>query len=602
MKKFMLILILFIYIFSNFSVQAILSTKNQQLVFLIYNSKEIYSMSVYKNIFYTLEKNGIEIITLDLAKQDHLPMLTGYPIIGMAVEDLSELNRETAKNLKEYVRQGGKLIQFMRGYSDTLAELFSIDSKYSPTLVYLRGLRFMTDFFPGAKEINIDESYFFDDTYCYSFLTSIHPFAVSNSGMPLLWETTFGAGKTLFWNTSVLGNKAFRGFITASITNFLPVSVRKVIGKSVLFVDDFPSTSWRANLEPTYSELGVTDTGFYSKILLNDLIALSKEYSLRYSTGVVFNYNNTKTGPYSFSDWDNCIETENNGTKINVPEKILKTLLSMPQTFDVGFHGYNHIQLTFPEWLNQAYMEASLIEARKKWLSLFTTLPSFYVPPMNEIDRNGLLALSTIFPEIKTLCSVYTADPELGQNREFDIEPWDSQIVDIPRTTSGYCFNSYDRVIAYSTMEAFGIWTHFLHPDDIFSNPTNYPTFPLEWVRNQQNLPWYGEKTGQNGLYYRLKKDLDSMKTNFPWIEYSTVSDTRENILTYANDSSVPIVTTQKIEFNNTQVQRYIITLPSSMTIEENDNIKVLSSSIWNEHTRLLVEVKEKCFVYITLK
>lgn len=575
---------------------------NQQLVLLIHSSHEQYSSSVYANVLYTLQKNGFELISWDIGKYDYLPELTSFPIIGFVIEDLSELNMDTSTNLKEYVRHGGKLIQFTRGYSDSLAELFSIDRKYTPTPVKVNGLRFFEDFIPGATRINLKEEYFQDDSFVYSSLGNLQPIAVSYSGVPLLWETRYGQGITLFWNTSVLANKAFRGFIVASITRYLSVSVRKVIGKSVMFVDDFPSSSWRAKLEPTYSELGVTDTGFYSKVLLNDLVSFYNQYSLRYSTVVVFNYNNLiDKPPYTFFDWDNCNIVEN-GKTINVPSQILQTLKDNPEIFDVGFHGYNHIQLTLPSWYQDTFMKLSLGEARKKWLNLLAYPPTFYVPPMNEIDRVGFSSLLSIFPEIKTMCSVYDAETDLGQNREFGLDPWDSQILDIPRCTSGFYLNAYDKMIAYSTMEAFGIWTHFIHPDDIFSNPTNYPHFPIQWIRNQQNLPWYGESSGKNGLYYLFQQDLTEMNYFFPWIEYSTVTDSRQDILHFSQSTDIPILKSNRIEFTNHEVERYIIDLPEFLTLSPNDHFEVISSHTKDKKKRYLIEVKDACIVPLLLR
>jgi hypothetical protein len=242
-------------------------------------------------------------------------------------------------------------------------------------------------------------------------------------------------------------------------------------------------------------------------------------------------------------------------------------------------------------------MSQGLAEDRKKWMSLFPYPPKFYVPPMNEIDITGFSSLKTIFPEIQTVCSVYDAETDLGQNRDFGMDPWDNQVVDIPRCTSGFYFNPYDRMVAYSTMEAYGIWTHFIHPDDIFSNPTNYPNFPVEWIRNKENLPWYGELTGKNGLFYRFKNDLDSMRNNFPWIDYSTVSDTRQTIVNYVLDTEPPIITTQKIVFNNIYKQRYLVDLPNYLSLEPNPNIHVLTTCEFGKKQRMLVEVLEGCSV-----
>lgn len=592
-KKSILIITLFTILFSASPKVSNASFKNNQFIFLVYNSRDIYGTNVYKNVLYTLERNGIESVSWDLNKNSFLPSLQGYPILGMVTEQLYSLNKDTVASIKEYVLKGGTLIQFIRGYSDELSEIFAIDNKFTPSDISIIGLQFFEDFFPGCIDLTLTGEDLYDDGLNYAFLKSIRPIAVSTSNIPLLWENRYGQGKTLYWNCTALNTKTFRGFIVASVTRYLEISVRKVIGKSVMFVDDFPSSSWRAKLEPTYSELDQTDTGFYSKTLLHDLIGFNRDFALRYSTVAVFNYNNVKDQPYTFSDWDNCIVNEN-GVDINVPESMFRSLQNMPQIFEIGLHGYNHVQLTLEQWVQTYFMQGALASARDKWLQYSKQPPSFYVAPMNEIDEAGFTSLRSIFPEIKTICTLYEGDFKVGCNREFGIEPWDNALVDIPRCTSGYYFSSYDRLLAYSTMESFGIWTHFIHPDDIYSNPTNYPNLPTEWIRNPNNYPWYGDSTGKNGLYYRFRDELLSMDRNFPWIEYDFATTTQHYVRNYVLDNSYPIITDNQIILNNDAPQRYLITLPIEYRISENSQLEVIWSTIQLNKKVILVEAKKR--------
>jgi len=566
------------------------STVNHQLILLVYNSRDLYGTSVYQNVLFTLQKNGIDSISWDLNRYENLPLLSSYPIVGLVTEQLYQMNRNTVLDIKEYVNHGGKLIQFIRGYSEDMAELFGMDKEYMPTDITIRGLQFLHSFFPGSINIHLDSESLSDDGMNYAYLKSIRPIATSEDNIPVLWENSFGSGRTLFWNCTALNTKAFRGFIIASVTRFMEISVRKVIGKSVIFVDDFPSSSWNAKLEPTFSELGVTDTGFYSKVLLKDLEKLAKDFFIRYSTVAVFNYNNQKVPPFGFTDWDNCNVVEDSNS-VNVPGQMFHYLLAHPDTFSVGLHGYNHIQLTKDQWESPAMMQESLASAREKWFQYSKKPPTFYVPPMNEIDEDGFKSLNQIFPEINSVGSLYESEAKLGCNREFGNDPWNPSIVSIPRETSGYYLNSYDQMLACSTMEAFGIWTHFIHPDDIYSNPTNYPTLPIEWIRNPENLSWYGNATGQNGLFYRLKDVFESMQTNFPWIEYDFVPNVRTHVKNYAEDTSCPIVTQNQIIFSNQSPIRYLIELPEAYTFSLSDSIKILTKETIDHRTKYLAEV-----------
>jgi hypothetical protein len=597
-KKLISFIVLITFLFSGSWRIAQASNNNKQLVFLVFNSRDIYGTNVYKNVSYTLQKNGIETVSWDLNKNEHLPPLDTYPILGMVTEQLYSFNHDTVITIKDYVSKGGKLIQFIRGFSDDLSAIFDIDNKFSPTDVNIIGLQFIEDFFPGCRELTLTGEDLYDDGLNYAFSKSIRPIAVSTSNIPLLWESSYGKGKTLYWNCTALNTKAFRGFIVASVTRYLEVSARKVIGKSVMFVDDFPSSSWRAKLEPTFSELGQTDTDFYSKTLLSDLIGFNRDFALRYSTVAVFNYNNIKEQPYTFLDWDSCIVNEN-GVDVNVPEKMFKILLGMPDTFEVGLHGYNHVQLTLEQWVQTYFMIGALASARDKWMSYSKNPPTFYVAPMNEIDQAGFGALRSIFPEINTICTLYESDYQVGCNREFGLEPWDTTLVDIPRLTSGYYFSSYDRFLAYSTMEAFGIWTHFIHPDDIYSNPTNYPNLPIEWIRNPFNLSWYGESTGRDGLYYRFRSELESMDKNFPWIEYDFATTAHKYIADYAMDDSLPIVTDNQIIFQNNNPQRYLVEIPLNYSLGENEKLEIIWSTIQSNKKVILVEADHQLSVAI---
>lgn len=571
---------------------------NRQLILLVYNSRDIYGTSVYENVLFTLQKNGFEIVTWDLNRFENLPDLTNYQIVGMTTEQLYAMNRSTFPNLKEYVANGGNLIQFIRGYTDEMADLFGMDNEFMPTDIKIRGLQFLHAFIPGSLNIHLDKENLSDDGMNYAFHESIRPIATSEDNVPVLWENSYGAGRTLFWNCTALNTKVFRGFIVASITRFMEISVRKVIGKSVIFVDDFPSSSWNAKLEPTYSELGVTDTGFYSKILLKDLEKLAFDYYLRYSTVAVFSYNNQKIPPFGFNEWDLC-NAEEEGKIVNIPSKMFYYLQEHPDIFEVGLHGYNHIQLTLDQWGNESMMQQSLVAARVKWFQYSKSAPTFYVPPMNEIDEEGFKSVNLVFPEINSFCSLYESDIKLGCSREFSNDPWNQTIIDIPRCTSGYYLNSYDQLLAYSTMEAFGIWTHFLHPDDIYSNPTNYPTLPIEWIRNPDNLSWYGESTGKNGLFYRLKDVFETMQTNYPWIDYDFVSNTRKYIKEYTEDTSNPIVTQNQILFQNTTTQRYLIELPLNYKLSANEKLQILSVNRIEKKLQLFVEALEPLTVDI---
>ena len=102
---------------------------NQQQILLLYNSRDMYGMLVYNNVLFTLQRNGIDIISWDLNKNEFLPDLRSYPLLGVTTELIDIMNRNTIYDIKEYVNIGGTLIQFIRGYTEEIGEIFNIDKK-----------------------------------------------------------------------------------------------------------------------------------------------------------------------------------------------------------------------------------------------------------------------------------------------------------------------------------------------------------------------------------------------------------------------------------------------------------------------------------------
>jgi len=70
-----------------------------------------------------------------------------------------------------------------------------------------------------------------------------------------------------------------------------------------------------------------------------------------------------------------------------------------------------------------------------------------------------------------------------------------------------------------SELGMMGIWTHFMHPDDVIHTPANYPHSPYH--RNPNYWPWRGDHSGEkNGFYYRFLRWLDFVEATYPWLRY----------------------------------------------------------------------------------
>ena len=88
----------------------------------------------------------------------------------------------------------------------------------------------------------------------------------------------------------------------------------------------------------------------------------------------------------------------------------------------------------------------------------------------------GLRKLQEGAPSVKYIQSTYLGDFEEGGNREFDPEPYNDYFFDYPRISSGYFFEKDDIMNIESLYLFTGIWTHFVHPDDVFQLPNKSNT------------------------------------------------------------------------------------------------------------------------------
>lgn len=598
MKRIVFLFItLFILTLSLISPTAAYTRRNLQSVLIVYSTEDPYCMEVMRNTEIVLEKNDIYFTKFDLSSNYTFPALDNFAIVAIATETIYYLPIGPQMDLRNYVKNGGRVVQLLRGYSQETTEIFGITNKTTPELIEpVWGVVFETNLIPGIRGLKIPPKDCENVSYEISLNQDARIIARAYSGLPLAWSYVYGNGETIFWNATLLSDKAYRGLIIGSIVSLLPISARKVIGAGIVYIDDMPSPSWKTKLEPIKSEYDITDTEYYFKVMLPDLLDLGKRYNIKYTTATVFSYNNITKPPFSFFEWDNTTLLNEDGSIINVPRETFKILNK--EKAEVGFHGYNHIPFTLAEWHSQTNMKKAVESAREKWFSLSNIAPKIYVPPMNVNDREGFSAVMDVFPEIGIYASLYTGYFDEGCDREFGIEPWNEGIVSIPRVTSGYNLSDYDKITALSAIESFGVWTHFLHPDDVFSTPINYPLADPEWIRNPNSLPWKGEKTGKNGLFYKFDSVVGNIKSLYPWLSFKTALEAKDDILHYDDYGTSIEVFKDFIDFNTYHEATYIVELPSILTLEKDENLTILSNEILGNKREMVVRVKNGCKVY----
>ena len=70
-------------------------------------------------------------------------------------------------------------------------------------------------------------------------------------------------------------------------------------------------------------------------------------------------------------------------------------------------------------------------------------------------------------PDLQVISGVYTGEGEEGSVYVQDFEVASDGIVEFPRFTSGTLDDPYDRFVALNVGGLYGVYSHFIHPDDI---------------------------------------------------------------------------------------------------------------------------------------
>lgn len=483
---------------------------------------------------------------------------------GLVASDLSEyeaivVSTKTVKGIpleiiENYVENGGKCIFIDFVDPDSRLQKFVGIKEYTKKPEYFK------------QGITLDPSLFIkgiqvtgDDIDCnvrmailendVKVLGTVNTLFDANK-YPLLWERKIKNGKVLYWNTDLLNeSKLTRGMIVQSIYKIADVFATGIVNVGLMMIDDFPAPWWNVAYKPYrikyYTDLlqnekdkfnrkkleeiieklknlpEETDTLFISDVWFKDILAWQKQFGFVYSSFLIFNYNrDTRADDTGFSVRDFYLSQNGLSTKMG--------LAALENGFELGLHGYNHMSLTLTKpaeydsvpWPDKSKMVEALTVAKNEWIALYgeSALPFSYVAPHNIIDKTGLQALGEVFPSIRVVSTLYVA--KSGEvEQEFDWTP-DNRFYQIPRITSGYYFQDFDKFALYDAIQNFGIVSHFIHPDDVFDE-----------MRSKSYEGWLWLKSN-------FEKEFGSLKQNYPWIRWMTVKDAFYEFVVY-NSSTI---------------------------------------------------------------
>lgn len=480
----------------------------------------------FRNAKLLLDTFDLETPEVKLNLEDYCSVLLVCPLTINKHEHLLSL-------LDLYVQGGGGLVVANPQESPVLSKLCGIQKFQTITAninktIESLDVTFVGDLFPAS--VGLTQNLILADV-AHHILDQTAQFeliAEDSLNRPLAWRRQYKKGIVFVWNL-VLGEEQWsRSWLVQSILSVQAIAVQGIANVAMVQIDDFPAPFVNASREPIRSEFGMSVLEFLDEVWLPDMLQIAEKYDVQYSFALPFNYNATIEKPFDFAEWEAetvCYKGE------NIPYGAYFAKI-IGDKHELCLHGYNHVPLLIENWLSRQAMIDSLNAALDKWAENgIGKIPSCYVAPMNEYDRDGVLALKACLPSLKVICTEHSNSRKTG-GREFEAEPWNKELFCLPRLTYGYELTNDLKFNMVSTLAELGVWTHLLHADDIFDIDTNQDSGYS--ARNPNASGWRDDTNG--ALKDHFEQWFKFVEKHFSWLRYMNATQAAEQIKNHLNN------------------------------------------------------------------
>lgn len=429
--------------------------KNSPDKFLILCGNEEEDNKIYENLKVIIEDMDKELIKLPINKFNG--DTSGYRDIIINTEYLGDFNY--LPQLISYVKKGGNLVFAQRPLISDNLKSISKDI--------------------GIEEMLLDEPIDASSMYVMSNIL------------------------IKFSNGQFLSEKGNRGLLTGVLYRTGKNFIYPIINSKVLYIDDFPAPITKNISKNIYEEYHMNNQKFFANIWWPDIVGICSKYNLKPTGYLIYNYQNATKDIENFEGdayYESLITQGRNLFKVGG---------------ELGIHGFNHQPLRtegykydilgYNPWKDYNSMVNAQIALNK---FIHTIYPNYevkgYVPPSNIISKEGISALKEGFPSINVISSLYiVANEDISYEQEFS--KGSDGIYNFPRYSSGYDYQEFDRWMIYNGLTINGVFSHFIHPDDILDPERNH------------GLSWES-----------LKKDFTKLMSevydNFKWLKSDTIS------------------------------------------------------------------------------
>lgn len=331
---------------------------------------------------------------------------------------------------------------------------------------------------------------------------TVHIVSGGEITIPLLWERPSSLGRIAVLNTTLMVNRGGRGYALAVMAALNDTLVYPIINAGMVFIDDFPAPQPEGFNDQLKQQFGYSIQGFFRNHWWPDMKQLAWDYGIRFTGVLIETYNTNVCGPF---------------TAKGVDDSLLKyyTAELLHSGGEMGLHGYNHMPLCMADfdysgvdytpWPSTNAMSHSLLELYRYGKTLYIGADfQTYVPPSNLMSDVGRKTLLGILPNIKVISGLYLG--EEGVNalvQEFDEA---DGAVNVPRITSGFETDEFMDFVAAQELMLHGVYSHFIHPDDILDS------------ERSQNLSW-------SEMFGLFQGRIEKIAEAYPELRYLTASE-----------------------------------------------------------------------------
>ena len=484
--------------------------QNRENYLLIYDPADVQSVltrHIVEKIIHE-QKKSIQSVPF------YQPVVIDSKCQGVVIATNKLKNLAAMTSIEQYVEQGGRAAILRNLQSELLPEemvaqlgIASLGQEIS-----VPGIRVTGDMFLGLQGFGFDSDIYTTAVTDVMLTSDAVPQVTSQEGHPIIWSHNSGQGKYIVCNSRERDDKNNYGIYTAILSQLKEDYIYPVMNMKLFFIDDFPSPVPEGKFERIYQETGLSTADFYRRLWWPEMLNNGEKYNVKYTGLIIENYGDQVKGPFV-----PLADVNARNSLIVYGRELLKA------GGELGIHGYNHQSLApagygqdslgYATWESQADMEESLREL-KRYIS--DAYPGYeihaYVPPSNILSPEGKAAVKNVFTDIKVYSSLWNGlatAKQYFQNFQLNADG----TCELPRVTSGHVSASEKMWENYIVVNYNGVFSHFVHPDEIF-------------YEESENLTWTMMKQGLTDL-------LSELQNRFGWLEPVTATEGYEKMKDY---------------------------------------------------------------------